>query len=381
MDQPLPSGVIDNALNYAVALAKKGVRGANPLVGAVILDADAATVATGYHRGAGAPHAEADALHALSTKFPEDVRPDAAELTMIVTLEPCNHTGRTGPCVQAIIDAGIGTVIYAVTDPGAESSGGAETLRQAGITVHHYSGHAGAEQLNERWLTARGDGRPFVSLKIAQSLDGKIAAADGSSQWITGDKSRAHAHHIRSQVDAILVGTGTVLADDPALNARVQTRGHHGQEPQEELAQTQPLRVIMGERRISADAKIFTTDGAETIQLATRDPRAALTELANRGVEHLLVEGGAHIASAFLAAGLVDELYLYQAPVLIGSGEPGTDAFNPHSSVRDLNNPTLAQAWANHAFRIEDAQPLGHDILIRLVPATGTGANTPAQEK
>ncbi len=369
MDQPLPSGVVDNALNYAVALAKQGMRGANPLVGAVILDADAATVATGYHRGAGAPHAEVDALNALFTKLPEDVRPDPATLTMVVTLEPCNHTGRTGPCDQAIIDAGIGTVIYAVADPGAESAGGAETLRAAGVAVHQHAGHVGAEQLNHRWLAAKTAGRPFVSLKIAQSLDGKIAAADGSSQWITGEKSRAHAHHVRSQVDAILVGTGTVLADDPALNARVQTRGHHGQGPQEVLAESQPLRIIMGERRIGQDAKIFRTEGGDTLQLATRDPGAALQELARRGVEHLLVEGGAQIATAFLAADLIDELYLYQAPVLIGSGEPGSAAYNPHAAVRDLGHATLSQAWDEHAFRIEDAQPLGQDILIRLVPA------------
>ncbi|MFC0581230.1 bifunctional diaminohydroxyphosphoribosylaminopyrimidine deaminase/5-amino-6-(5-phosphoribosylamino)uracil reductase RibD [Micrococcoides hystricis] len=367
MGQPLPATVIDNALNYAVALAKQGTRGANPLVGAVILDADASTVATGYHRGAGTPHAEVEALNALATKFPDNDRPNPAELTMVVTLEPCNHVGRTGPCSQAIIDAGIGTVIYAVIDPDPAAAGGADTLRAAGVTVHHHSTHAGANALNERWSAAKRNHRPFVSVKIAQSLDGKIAAADGSSQWITGDRSRDHAHHVRSIVDAIVVGTGTVLADDPALSARLRTRGNYtlgGEQNTHVLADQQPLRVIMGERPIETTAKIFTEPGGETLQLNTREPRTVLTALADRGVEHVLIEGGAHITSAFLAEGLADEIYLYQAPLLIGSG---TDQA-AHNSIRSLNNQSLQQAWDTQAYQIEDAQPLGPDILIRLVP-------------
>lgn len=352
-------------LDTAVALALRGVRGANPLVGALIIDSSGSVVASGYHRGAGTPHAEADAL-ANFAALPDRAQLNPAELTMVVTLEPCNHTGRTGPCSRAIIDAGIGQVVYAVTDTDPLASGGAETLRRAGVTTTHIPTHEGANQLNPRWLRSKQERRPFVSLKLAQSLDGKIAAADGTSQWITGPESRAHAHRVRAMVDAIVVGTGTVVADNPTLNAR-NTDPLTGATA---LAERQPARVIMGERDLSVSGQhyqIFSSPGGVTSQILTRDPHTVLNRLSETGVGHVLIEGGASIATAFLAADVVDEVYLYQAPVLIGAGK---------SSVGDTGTATLTQAWERHSFRFDPVGldgansggvvRLGRDVLLHL---------------
>ena len=340
------------AMRLSLELARRGTRGANPLVGAVIIDPDGTILATGYHRGAGTPHAEADALNRLGSIDPAAAR----AATMLVTLEPCNHTGRTGPCSRAIIDAGIGNVVFAVADGGAEAGGGAETLRAAGVNVEQGLLEDQAAELNHRWFAARAAGRPFTTLHLAQPLDGRIAAKDGTSQWITSPRSLLHAHEVRARVGAIVVGTGTVMADDPRLNARDE----HG-----EPFASQPRRIVMGQRDIPGDAALKADGNWE--QVRTRDPHEVLARIASREIGHVLIEGGASVATAFLAADLVDEIFLYQAPIFLGSGR---------GSVGELGIDTLASA---RRFRLDavdgDAvRILGPDTLTHLEPMpTGTG--------
>ncbi|MGJ9401869.1 bifunctional diaminohydroxyphosphoribosylaminopyrimidine deaminase/5-amino-6-(5-phosphoribosylamino)uracil reductase RibD [Arthrobacter sp. KK5.5] len=344
------------AMAAALEAARRGPRGANPLVGAVILDADGRVRATGHHAGAGTPHAEAAALAALGT-VPRD---EAVRLTMFVTLEPCNHTGRTGPCAQAIVDAGIGRVVYATADGTDRASGGAHRLRAAGVDVRQGPLGAPARELNHRWFAARAAGRPFTTLHLAQTLDGRIAAADGSSQWITGAAARAHSHGVRAAAEAIIAGTGTVLADNPRLTAR---------NPDGTPAARQPLRVIMGNRDVPADAAVCG-DG-NWRHLRTHDPAAALRDLAASGIDHAMVEGGSSIATAFLSADLVDELWLYQAPLLLGSGR---------NAVGDLGIGTLSSA---RRLRLDATggpshQLLGDDVVLHLEPLPHQEADSPA---
>ena len=335
------------AMQAAIAAAAKGPRGANPLVGAVVIGTDGATLATGYHRGAGTAHAEADAI-AQANAAGLDLRGAA----IVVTLEPCNHCGRTGPCAQAIIKAGITDVIYAIDDPHDPAAGGALTLRAAGVRVRSGLAADAALDLNRRWFDAVAAKRPFVTLHIAQTLDSRIAASDGTSQWISSPESLADNHALRGRIDAILVGTQTVLVDNPRLTAR---------NADGEPAGKQPLRAVMGYRGIPDDAAIHGVDG-NVVHLATRDPLEALDQLFARGVRHLMVEGGSRVLSAFLAAGLVDELIVYLAPTLLGSGT---------AALGDLGITTLtdAQHWEWDPTSGGAVQALGRDLRLHLRPA------------
>ena len=333
------------AMRAALASALRGVRGANPLVGAAVLGADG-TVVTGWHRGAGTPHAEVDAvLRARAEGM------DLTAATVLVTLEPCSHTGRRGPCAEFLAAAGARRVVHAIDDPNPAAAGGAAVLRDRGVEVARGLLAAEARDLNARWLSAQHERRPFVTLKIAQSLDGRIAAADGTSRWITSAGARAHAHAIRERVDAILVGTGTALADDPRLTARDADGRPAGR---------QPVPVVLGERDLAPGSHLAGDPSAR--HLRTRDPRAALRTLRTEGIGHVLVEGGAHVAGAFLAADLVDELHLYTAPILLGDGLP---------AVAGLGVGTLDEACR---FAPDPAGPptperFGPDTFQRLVPA------------
>nr|WP_138443096.1 bifunctional diaminohydroxyphosphoribosylaminopyrimidine deaminase/5-amino-6-(5-phosphoribosylamino)uracil reductase RibD [Sinomonas susongensis] len=334
-------------MREALELAAQGVRGANPLVGAVAVGADGGILATGFHRGAGTAHAEADAI-----RNAERDGVDLAGATMYVTLEPCNHTGRTGPCAQALIRAGVGRVVYAIDDPHDVASGGSRTLRDAGIPVDAGLLAEDATRLNERWLTAVLDRRPFVTLHIAQTLDARIAAEDGTSQWITCPPSLADNHALRSRIDAILVGSQTVVIDDPRLTAR----GEDGA-----LVEHQPLRAVMGLREVPDQAAVRGDDG-RFHHLRTQDPAEALAMLFELGVRHVMVEGGSRIIAAFLAAGLVDELIVYQAPMLLGAGK---------TSVADLGIRTLsdAQHWEWDESGGGAVRRLGADLRLHLRPA------------
>jgi len=341
-------------METALAAARQGVRGANPLVGAVIIDADGTVLAIGAHHGAGTPHAEADAIRAL---FQGGARRDLSAATMIVNLEPCNHQGRTGPCTQAILDAGIGNVLYAIDDPHGPAAGGGQRLQREGINVRSGLMAAAAIQLNRQWLIAVAAGRPFVTARLAQTVDGRIAAVDGTSQWITSEESRADSHRLRARVDAIVVGTATILSDDPRLNAR---------EPDGTPSPKQPLRVAMGLREVPAAAAIRTAGAGEGeahfLHLPTRDPAVVVHELHERGVGHVMIEGGSMINAAFLAAGLVDELIVYLAPTLLGAGIPALNNIG-------INTLADAQKWEWDGTTTGPVELLGPDLKLTLRPA------------
>ena len=324
----------DRLMRRALALAARGpATGVNPQVGCVLVNDAGEIVAEGWHRGAGTPHAEVDALSKID---------DASGLTAYVTLEPCNHTGRTGPCSVALIEARVRRVVYSVSDPNPQAGGGAERLRTAGIEVEGGLLADDTEELLHPWLTAVRLGRPFVTVKWAASLDGRAAAADGTSQWITGTAARQHVHERRALADAIVVGTATVLADDPSLTAR----GDAG-----ELLEHQPVPVVIGERAVPTDAKL-RSHPAGLIETATRDLDAVLKDLYDRDIRRIFVEGGPTLASAFIAAGLADEYLVYLAPTLIGG---------PKLAVTDLGITTIAD---QRRLTITGLDRLGDDIVI-----------------
>ena len=351
-EMPVETTAFEAPMRRALELALKGPAfGVNPQVGAVLVNDSFEIVAEGWHMGAGTNHAEVAALKDLATKGISPVG-----LTAVVTLEPCNHTGRTGPCALALVEAGVARVVFAVADPGDASSNGSATLSQAGIKVISGVLAEAAEQQGRVWLTANRLGRPFVTLKWAASLDGRSAAEDGTSKWISGPESRADSHLRRSNVDAILVGTNTVLTDDPELTAR---------KPDGSLYEHQPLRVILGETKIKSKYRVFNQD-AETVQYETHSIHGALAELWQRGVRHVWVEGGPRVASKFVKFGLVDEILVYQAPLLIG-GE--------RTSMRNLGVDTMSEAIA---LEFKEIRMLGKDVFIRAVPtARATDSSAP----
>ena len=337
----LDQSLLATAMSRALELALRGpYTGVNPQVGAVILDSSGQIVSEGWHLGAGTPHAEVMAIENLKQTLEY---PFPAGLTAVVTLEPCNHTGRTGPCAQALIAAGISSVVFAASDPGDASSNGSQTLRDAGVEVMGGFMAAESEAQGRVWLTANRQQRPFVTLKWASSLDGRAAAQDGSSKWITGPEARADVHLRRSRADAILAGTGTVEADNAELTARTEDGGYY---------QEQPLRVILGERELELDLRVFN-DKAETLHLHTRNIHGALAELWARGIKHVFVEGGPSVASHFERLNLVDEYLIYLAPVLLG-GEM--------MSLKDIGVGSIESA---HRLEILEQQLLGQDIFIR----------------
>lgn len=342
-----------DAMTRALALAGNGPRGLNPQVGAVILSAAGDVIAEGWHHGAGTPHAEIDALAKLS--------PDLARgATAIVTLEPCNHTGRTGPCAQALIDAGISRVVYALDDPGPISGGGARRLRAAGVGVESGEQADAARALIADWLTVQRLGRPHVTVKWAQSLDGRAAASDGTSRWITGPGARADVHRRRAASDVIVVGTGTVLADDPALTAR----------DGDVLYGHQPVPVVIGTTPTPADAAL-RQHPHPPLFYDIHDLGAVLSDLHDRGVQRVFVEGGPTLASAFIAAGLADAVLAYLAPVLLGGARV---------ALGDIGVGSIADA---RRLTIEEWLPLGDDLLaiarITTSEAQAAAAPHPAQ--
>lgn len=304
----LAQPVVAEAMRRALELALRGPENdRNPRVGCVILDPSGIAIAEGWHLGAGTQHAETAALDRL----PDEWRSRASELTAVVTLEPCNHTGLTGPCAIALSEAGIGTVVYALDDPGLVSRGGADTLRRAGVEVHDGVLAKDARSLLRGWIDAQS---LRVTVKWAQTLDGRAAAADGTSQWITGLEARSDVHRRRAEVDAILVGTGTLIADDPALTARDQ-RGELLVPPEQ-----QPTPVIFGRRAIPPGAKVLShpalaARGLEApLHLTGEDLARDLAAIRALGARGVFVEGGPTLASSLLAASLVDEVLVYVAP-------------------------------------------------------------------
>lgn len=347
----------------ALRLAGRGLYGAdpNPRVGCVLVK-DGAVVGEGWHERAGAPHAEAMALEAAG--------PAARGADCFVTLEPCNHTGRTGPCSEALLAAGVKRVVAAVADPNpAVAGGGLERLRRAGVAVECGLLAAEAEALNPGFFSRARRGRPWVRVKLAASLDGRTAVASGESRWITGEAARADVQRWRARASAMLTGSGTVLADDPRFNVRIETP-------------RQPGRVILDSTfRTRPDARLFEAGGPVVVigvegaeaspALAERariervpaaggglDLEAVARRLAALEVNEVHVEAGATLCGALLGAGLVDELVLYLAPALLGhEGRPLADIPGIGAMADRLD-------WQWH-----DVRRVGNDLRLVLRPA------------
>lgn len=329
-----------DAMRRAMALARSAdlTFDPNPRVGAVVLSASGKPIAEGVHRGAGTPHAEVVAL--------AEAGREARSSTVVVTLEPCAHTGRTGPCTTVLADSGVRRVVFAQTDPDPVAAGGAATLRRAGLDVEPGVCADQAAQLNEAWTRATRARRPVVTWKLAATLDGRSAAADGTSRWITGAVARADVHRLRARCDTILAGTGTVAADDPRLTSRDPDGPALAWE-------AQPLRAVMGLRDIDPASAVFDDD-ADTVCLRTRDPAAALAQLFARGSRHVWLEGGRTLAAAFLRAGVVDQVIAYVAPALLGDGT---------AAVGDLGVATIGDAVR---FELTDVTRLGNDVRLTM---------------
>lgn len=327
-------------MRRAIELSLNGpAHDANPRVGCVVLDAHGTVIAEGWHRGAGTPHAEVDALSQLS---PAQVR----GATFVVTLEPCNHTGRTGPCADELLAAGVARVVFGLSDPGDVEGGGGDKLRAAGIEVVAGVAADDVMAVVRDWYDSAALGRAVVTIKWASSLDGRAAANDGTSQWISGERARERVHQQRSEHDAIAVGTSTVLADNPSLTART---------PNGELYAHQPIPVVIGEREVTGER--LHGHPRETIYLRTRDLRRGLSDLHERGIHSLYVEGGPTLASAFIEAGLADRFYIFLAPVLLGGRK---------LAVADIGVSTLSERID---LSVESTELLGADIFITARPA------------
>ncbi|WP_243854812.1 bifunctional diaminohydroxyphosphoribosylaminopyrimidine deaminase/5-amino-6-(5-phosphoribosylamino)uracil reductase RibD [Canibacter zhoujuaniae] len=360
--------LLEEAMQRACVIARRGPADTpNPQVGCVLVDAAGRIVAEGWHLGSGTPHAEIAALAAAQTRGVTDF----SELTAVVTLEPCNHTGRTGPCVAALKAVRIGAVAFGSTDPGALSGGGAGALAAAGIPVKAGVGKLSTDVLRSDWLRRVGGGskasnstgaagaaalsRPYTIAKWAQTVDGRAAASDGSSQWITGAAARADVHLRRAAADAIAVGTGTVLADDPSLTARAVNG---------ELlvpAREQPRPVIFGKREIPAAARVNSHPAGAPIRKNGTDLVKDLNELKAQGINTLFVEGGPTLISALLALNLVDECLVYIAPALLGG---------KRHAIGDIGVESIAEI---KRFSAVETRQLGDDLLVRLVMKEALG--------
>ncbi|MSY98348.1 MAG: bifunctional diaminohydroxyphosphoribosylaminopyrimidine deaminase/5-amino-6-(5-phosphoribosylamino)uracil reductase RibD [Actinobacteria bacterium] len=304
----------------------------NPRVGCVLVGPGGEIVGRGHHVGAGLPHAEVNAIAAAGDL--------ARGATAVVTLEPCLHIGRTGPCAQALIEAGVSQVIYAQADPTDLAGGGASVLARAGIAVIGGVLADEAALINRAWTHVQVTGRPFVSIKTAMSLDGRVAGAGGGPTAITGAAARAWVGQFRSEVDAVLIGANTAIIDNPALTARDSSGV---------LLPNQPLRVVVGGRNLPTDLKIFADTGAGPgIQIREHDPYRILEVLLSKQVHQVLIEGGPSIIAAFVESGLVDEIIWFVAPQFLGAGPVA-----------------LAPLPSPQAVTVTAVEVIGNDVLIR----------------
>ena len=363
-----PKGVIklQNSLNSAVtnshelstyeramlranelSLQGLGYTAPNPIVGAVILNHAGVEIASGFHAGgfhAGGDHAEIVAINqALQMGLT-----DFSEFTLVVTLEPCNHHGKTPPCTDSIIRAGFKRVIFAVSDPNEIAAGGAAKLRAANIEVVSGVQSALVSYSNRAWLHKARNSRPWILTKIAATIDGKIAALDATSKWITSEDSRADVAKLRFQSDAILTSTATVLADDSHLIPRDVLKLENI------IKKANPVRIVVGKRALPSNSKILD-DAAETVLMKTHDFSELIDLAKNRGWNQVLVEAGAELNSALLQAELIDELVIYMAPTMLGSGK---------NLIGDLGISTLAD---RKDFSFGKVDRLGRDLRIQLL--------------
>ena len=316
-----------DAMARAIELSRLGLGRTypNPIVGAVILSPTGEVIGEGFHQGS--DHAEVIAIN-NATNIP-------LGSILFCTLEPCNHVGLTPACTDAIINAGISKVVFAVTDPNPIAKGGEAAMRGAGIDVTSGLMSDEAAEANRDWLTKIVKARPRFTWKIASTLDGKIAAKDATSKWITSEAARSDVTILRSQADAILTGTGTVLADNPSLTCRG--------------AGLDPVRIVMGVREIPGEFAVHSNN-ARTIFIKSRDITELLALMSVEGFNRVLIESGPTLGTALLKAGLIDEVILYQAPTFLGSGT---------SSISDLGISTLTERMD---FEIKSVEKVGPDI-------------------
>lgn len=300
----------------ALGLAKKaqGLTSPNPCVGAIVVKNNT-IIGRGYHMRAGGPHAEIYAL--------KQAGKNAKGATLYVSLEPCCHYGRTPPCVDSIYSAGIKRVVAAMKDPNPLNNGkGIAALKKHGIKTEVGVMEKAAGKLNEVFIKYVTKKMPFVTVKVAQSLDGKISTRTGDSKWISGAEARKFVHHLRGRVDAIIVGARTVLKDDPLLTARI--KGVSAKRPSAAGPIKQPLRVILcGDSKIPASARLFSGGGGDVILARPRkdgrvDIRSLLKDLAKRGVTHVLIEGGGEVIASAFEAKVVDKVCFFISPKIIG---------------------------------------------------------------
>ncbi len=346
-------------MTLALALAERGLftTTPNPRVGCVLVK-DGRVIGEGFHERAGLPHAEVNAIADAKARGH-----DPRGATLYVNLEPCNHTGRTPPCTDAVVAAGIARVVAAMADPNAQAACGAERLRAAGIAVDIGIEEAAARELNAGFISRMTRGRPWVRVKVAASLDGRTALDNGQSRWITGDEARADGHRFRARACAVLTGIGTVRADDPALTVRaIETP-------------RQPLRVVIDPRaQTPGSAKVLAGEGAIVVTAGDRNPAWPSTvemlslpdadgridlarlmhALAERGVNEVHVEAGARLNGALVAAALVDEWLIYVAPALIG---------DPARGIVERRDP-LADLASRAALAITTCDRIGDDLRI-----------------
>lgn len=352
-----------------LAASAKGKTNPNPLVGAVIVK-DGSIVGTGLHRKAGEPHAEVHAFRMAGEH--------AKDATLYVTLEPCSHFGKTPPCANLVKESGVKRVVVAMQDPNPSVAGrGIKLLRDAGIDVEVGVLEQQARRLNERFIHNMLTSRPFVISKFAMTLDGKIATYSGHSQWITGEEARANVHELRDEVDAILVGIGTVLKDNPALTTRLKERTGKN-----------PVRIVLDrELRTPLDAKIIQTDEAKTIIVTAEDQQqkasafenlgvellyvpvmdrkldlnAMLDELYKRGITDLLVEGGGEVNASFLRNGLIQKFLVYVAPKVLGG----------RNSITPFTGDDVETVDAAMLLQFAEVDKIGEDLCITAYPKEG----------
>lgn len=352
-----------------LAASAKGKTNPNPLVGAVIVK-DGSIVGTGLHRKAGEPHAE---VHAF--RMAEEHAKDA---TLYVTLEPCSHFGKTPPCANLVKESGVKRVVVAMQDPNPSVAGrGIQLLRDAGIDVEVGVLEQQARRLNERFIHNMLTSRPFVISKFAMTLDGKIATYSGHSQWITEEEARSNVHELRDQVDAILVGVGTVLKDNPALTTRLQARNGKN-----------PIRIVLDrELRTPLDAQIVQTSAAKTIIVTAEgqqhnasafenlgvellyvpvidrklDLNTMLDELYKRGITDLLVEGGGEVNASFLRQALIQKFLVYVAPKVLGG----------RNSITPFTGDDIETIDAAMLLQFAEVDKVGEDLRITAYPKEG----------
>ena len=333
----------DSYMTRAIELSKNGLglTFPNPIVGAVVVSASGEIIGEGFH--AGGAHAETIAIQ-------DCIRSGKSThgSTIYVSLEPCNHTGKTPPCAKAIVEAGIARVLYSVTDPNPIAQGGGQYLLEHGLEVVPKVLEVEAAFANRAWLHKIANHRPYFNWKIASSFDGYSAAIDGSSKWITSDASRNSVQILRAEADAILVGTGTALADDPSLIPRADDR--------------RPLRIVMGNRALPPTSNVLNSE-SKTMIFPSRDIDAFIEQVNALGVNSILVEAGATLGTALLKAGFIDEITWYQAPTLLGAGK---------KAVGDLDVTNLAQRLD---FTIASVVRVGSDIRAVLLPKKKAEAN------